>query len=129
MGRYQVPCEHGPVSHVFELSGDRSPRGTAFADWVHPIDITAALPELRGIRSDVESVNATLKQHLPRQKRAGSLRPHDFLVDIVGGALWINAIAWDVHAAHHTRAGVQEHQKMLDEEERASRFGSNATTW
>lgn len=111
MGRYRVPCRHGSFTHIVELSGQRASKSKdkdkefSLADWVHPIDITAHLHNMRGLRSDAESVFRTFKGQLPLFGRASSLVPDHYLLDAVGGALWINATAWDVHGTPHTTCG------------------------
>lgn len=64
MGRYRVPCAHGSFAHIVELSGQRvstSGEERALADVVRPVDITAHLRDMRGLRSDAESVFRTMK--------------------------------------------------------------------
>jgi hypothetical protein len=76
------------------------------ARYVHPIDPTGNLNELRGKRSDVESSYRTIKAKTKLFGRMLSLSPDHALADLVGAGLWINAVAWDVHAAQHTKNGA-----------------------
>ncbi|WP_373069511.1 hypothetical protein [Gemmatimonas sp.] len=107
VGHYEVPCRHGDVKFRFDHSGQRmgSSHECALADWVRPIHIPLEAPHLRGFRVDVESVFRTAKGAETLFGRASSLEPDFFLLDIVGFALWQNAIAWDVHASQHTVCG------------------------
>ncbi|MDZ7732974.1 MAG: hypothetical protein U5R31_07520 [Acidimicrobiia bacterium] len=107
-----VPGRYGP-NHRFTLlhSGDRagttrSGHQRVVADVVRPLPITEALDDvLRGFRSDVESVIGQIKKERDRHGRATSLETDHVLADLVGAALRINAIAWDIHGAEHTRCG------------------------
>lgn len=111
IGTYRVPCRHGSFHHRLDLSGARkgSHRKTVLADRVRPIDITEAMADLRGLRSDVESLFSTIKGTLSKPGRARSMKSNDVHQDLIGAAMWINAMAWDIHAAQHTVNG----QKMF----------------
>lgn len=108
VGVYRLPCERGPLRAEVELSGLRKGANKhgepmVLADWVRPIpEIDPTFDEVYGRRNDAESVFAWLKRQLPIEGRATSLSPEGFLVDLVGAALWCNAVAWDEHAAVHT---------------------------
>src|SRR5690606_2637514 len=105
VGRFVIPCRHGPVQVEIDFAATRRGRSTkggalALADWVRPIPEAANdAARIEGLRSDAESVFAWLKSRL-WLRRASSLHPDHFLLDLVGAVLLCNAIAWDVHAAH-----------------------------
>ena len=109
---YRIPCRHGSFLYPLDLSGNTVRIGRAkgdyiaLAEYVRPISITGDHALVRGSRSDVESTNKTLKSQCAQFGRAMSLSHDDFLSDLVGGALWINATSWDVHAGRVTDCGL-----------------------
>ena len=108
IGSYRIPCRSGHVPYELDLTGFRratSGNQREVADFVRAVDSSGALDTVRGYRSDVESAFRTVKGQLQLHGRAGSLQPDHFLADVVGAALWINATAWDVHSAQHTKCG------------------------
>lgn len=127
IGTLRVPCRHGHVRTEIDFAGDRTSSDgkrkknkhgelLAMADWVRPIPEAATyFSRTEGLRSDVESVFSWLKAMLPRE-RVSSLDPDHFVLDLVGGALLCNAIAWDVHVATHTEVakdGARRRAKRL----------------
>ncbi|WP_334145092.1 hypothetical protein [Rhabdothermincola sp.] len=113
VGRFVIPCRHGAVSTDIDFAATRpgkarNGRQLALADWVRPIpEAATGAARIEGLRSDNESVFSWLKAMLPRN-RASSLDPQHFLLDVIGAVLLCNAIAWDVHAAHHTTCAQHE---------------------
>ena len=117
IGTHRVPCRAGSFAVRFDFTDTRpgarsNKQALALADWVRPFpEASFAIEGLPGLRSDVESSFSWLKSLLPRG-RAGSLDPRDFFLDVIGAGLLCNAIAWDVHAARHTRCA--QHEAHLD---------------
>ena len=109
---YRVPCRHGDVRHTIDLAGLIPGTRTPVLEYVRPLQITDALTSVRGWRSPVESAFAQLQQSLPHADRVRSLHINNIFQDFVGGALHINAVAWDVHAARHTSLGKQQAQSL-----------------
>jgi len=109
LATYRIPCRLGHISFELDLT-DYLPNSkkelVPVARYVHPIDPTGNLNELRGKRSDVESSYRTIKAKTKLFGRMLSLSPDHALADLVGAGLWINAVAWDVHAAQHTKNGA-----------------------
>ena len=125
IGSYRIPCRSGHVPYELDLTGFRratSGNQREVADFVRAVDSSGALDTVRGYRSDVESAFRTVKGQLQLHGRAGSLQPDHFLADVVGAALWINATAWDVHSAQHTKCG-QVLSESLARARRASEPG------
>ena len=124
LGTHRVPCRHGSFSVEIDFTASRPSSRTpkrelALADWLRPIpEVSSAIDGLAGLRSDVESSFSWLKSLLPRG-RAGSLEPEAFFLDVIGAGLLCNAIAWDVHAARHTRCA--QHEAHLDRRGRRRR--------
>jgi len=121
IGTYRVPCRHGSFVHSIDLSANRTGRRSgggqpAFVDVLRPIDPVEASYELAGYREDAESAFNTLQRALPHDRRASSLRPGDFLCDVVGVGLWMNAVAWDVHGAQHTPTGRENYAAVMRSE-------------
>ncbi len=105
---YRVHCRNGHIEYTLDLSGyTATAKGglVPLARHVRPIDPTGSFTELRGLRSDVESSYRTIKARSELFGRSSSLAPDHVLADMVGAGLWINAVAWDVHAAQHTDNG------------------------
>lgn len=101
IGHHRVPCRFGDqwVSIDFTIGrgGER-----ALADKLRPIPEAAPhAGHLEGLRSAVESQFAWLKNRLP-YRRASSLGQQHFFLDVIGGALLCNALAWDTHGSQHT---------------------------
>lgn len=121
IGTYRVPCRHGSFIHTLDLTGHRpiSPSGRSLlAEVLQPINVTGTALDIRGRRSDVESVFSTLKGTLYKDDRVRSLRLDDCLQDFVGAAMWTNARAWDIHAAQHTTIGKVIHGEITRAEQR-----------
>jgi hypothetical protein len=117
---YQVPCQRpaGPFEITVDLA--RPVNDTSSKDALAKITGGRTRPinehhpafwEIAGRRSDSESLMATVKSSLPRQ-RSSRLKLAPFTYDLIGAALWINATAWDVHVSQHTSAGRHEHQLL-----------------
>jgi hypothetical protein len=101
VGHHHVPCRSGAFRVTIEFTTGRSGH-KALADWVRPIpEASSYAGFLEGLRSAVESQFAWLKNRLP-SRRASSLDQQHFFLDVIGGALLCNAIAWDTHGAMHT---------------------------
>lgn len=113
LARYRMPCRDGAFEWEFDHNAERPGRRSGRTGEAPAAEYVSLIPEadphfdlIKGRRSDVESTFATLKLRLDHA-RASKLCPEAFLADVVGGAMWINAIAWDVHAAQHTTLGRQ----------------------
>lgn len=110
-GTHLVPCRHGGFRHRVDYSGHRRGRSNdgrvpALADVLRPLPETSSeFQRLRGYRQDAESAISWFKRALALDGRATSMNPEWFLLDMVGLALWCNAVAWDVHASQHTACG------------------------
>jgi hypothetical protein len=117
IGSLLVPCPQGSFLVDIDYAADRldakgKKSSLSLADVIRPLpEILAESNRIEGFRSDVESVFSWLKALLPRN-RAGSLTASNFFLDAIGAGLLCNAIAWDVHAAQHTRCA--QHEARLD---------------
>ena len=115
IGWYRIPCRHAHPLVKVDHSGDRSgAKGSikAFADWARPIEL-ATRGDLCGFRQDVESTFSTAKRLLALDGRAGSFDFDQFLFDIVGFGLRVNAALWDVHVAQHTDNGARAYDEAM----------------
>ena len=65
-----------------------------------------------GRRSDSESTIEMIKGSMPLHGRASRLQIENYMWDLIGAGLWINARAWDVHVAQHTPSGRAEYAKQ-----------------
>lgn len=101
IGHHRVPCRSGDLWVRIDFTVGRGGE-RALADKLRPIPESAPhAGHLEGLRSAVESQFAWLKNRLPF-RRVSSLDQRHFLLDVIGGALLCNAIAWDTHGAQHT---------------------------
>lgn len=102
IGHHHVPCRSGAFRVSIDFTAKRN-GGMALADWVRPIpEASSYAAHLEGLRSAVEGQFAWFKYRLP-YRRASSLDQRHFFLDVIGGALLCNAIAWDTHGSQHTR--------------------------
>ncbi len=102
IGHHHVPCRSGSLQVSIDFTAERG-GGKALADWVRPIpEASWNAAHLEGLRSAVEAQFAWLKNRLPYRK-ASSLDQRHFFLDVIGGALQCNAIAWDTHGSQHTK--------------------------
>lgn len=97
VGRYEIPCPHGPFPWELQLTGYvHGYSGVLMLNRIRPInEYDPKFAEVKGWRQDVESLNATMKRVTPLQGRATSLEPEHFELDVLGMALWVNARCWD----------------------------------
>lgn len=108
LSTYRMPCRQAPWYHVIELTQERitgsGRRLAPLAEYLSPLaEVDPRYDALAGRRNDAESAISWIKRALPLEGRASSLKPEHFLADVVGAALWCNAVCWDVHVARHTR--------------------------
>lgn len=115
IGTFEVPCPHGSFTVKITLTGHLDGRSSTLTlNRVRPIhEYDPQFADLKGWRVDVESLNATMKRVVPLDGRATSLRPHEFELDVLGSALWINARCWDTHVACVSHA-AKEAKRLRD---------------
>jgi hypothetical protein len=114
-GTFEVPCPLGSFTVKITLTGCLDSRSSTLTlNRVRPIhEYDPQFADLKGWRVDVESLNATMKRVVPLDGRATSLRPHEFELDVLGSALWINARCWDTHVACVSHA-AKEAKRLRD---------------
>lgn len=129
---YQVPCNrHGDFSVTVDLAQtpvkgthkNREPFPRMAADKVRILnERDPAFWAVAGRRSDSESTIEMIKGSMPLHGRASRLKLENFMWDLIGSALWINARAWDVHVAQHTVSGRAEYERQQRRFERTGAY-------
>ena len=100
VGEFTYRCEGVAHSYFldFNTHTKTSKRSTPLMNHVRPIpESDPQFARLDGYRNDVESGWATIKRRMSLDGRACSYDPNHFVLDTVGAAVMVNAIAWQEH--------------------------------
>lgn len=108
---YLIPCASGGFEWSTDFTGDLK-KGTPMLQRLRPYPEAHAHYEIwHGWRNNIEGVMSTSKIRLPN-RRATSWVPARFQLRLLGAAVTINAIAWDIHAAQHTVVGQLAYDRL-----------------
>ena len=108
---YRVPCSAGAFTWTTDFTSPLG-RNRTLMHRLRPFpEAHGRYETFAGWRNNVEGTFQTIKRRLPH-RRATSWDPDRFQAALIGAALGINAIAWDVHVGRVSEFAKREYARL-----------------